>query len=136
MLKRLEKWSTGFADLVLTVNEASKRIYVSRSCLPEKVHIVMNAPDEQIFGFEPVTSRNLENHESNRPFVIMYHGSIFPRNGLDLAVDALEIARRSVPNAKLIICGNNNAFLDEVMKSAHECGLQDSVTWLGKQNQR
>jgi glycosyltransferase involved in cell wall biosynthesis len=68
--------------------------------------------------------------------VIMYHGSIFARNGLDLAVDALEIARRSVPNAKLIICGNNNSFLEEVMKSVRERGMQDAVTWLGKQNQR
>ena len=136
VLKRLEKWSAGFADLVVTVNEASKRIYASRSCLPKKVHIVMNAPDEQIFGFEPVSSRKSENNGSNRPFVIMYHGSIFARNGLDLAVDALEIARKSVPNAKLIICGNNNSFLDEIMKSVHERGLQDSVTWLGKQNQR
>ncbi len=136
MLKRLEKWSTGFAHLVVTVNEASKRIYVSRSCLPEKVHIVMNAPDEQIFGFEPVNSRKSEARDSTRPFVIMYHGSIFARNGLDLAVDALEIARRSVPNAKLIICGNNNSFLDEVMKSVRERGLQDAVSWLGKQNLR
>lgn len=136
VLKRLEKWSTGFADLVLTVNEASKRIYASRSCVPEKVHIVMNAPDEQIFGFEPVASRKSENDGSRRPFVIMYHGSIFARNGLDLAVDALEIARRSVPNAKLIICGNNNSFLEEVMKTVRERGLQDAVTWLGKQDQR
>ncbi|HXC35594.1 MAG TPA: glycosyltransferase, partial [Candidatus Acidoferrales bacterium] len=120
VLKLLEKWSTRFANLVLTVNEASKRIYASRSCSPGKVHIVMNSPDEQIFRFEPVASRKSEMQGSNRPFTVMYHGSIFARNGLDLAVDALEMARRSVPNARLIICGDNNSFLEQVMGSVRE----------------
>jgi glycosyltransferase involved in cell wall biosynthesis len=136
LLKVLEKWSTGFANLVLTVNQASKRIYSSRSCAPGKVHIVMNAPDEEIFRFQPVSRGESESGGTNKPFVIMYHGSVFARNGLDLAVDALEMVRHSVPGAKLIICGDNNAFLEDVMKSAQERGLQDAVTYLGKRNQR
>jgi glycosyltransferase involved in cell wall biosynthesis len=136
LLKLFEKWSTGFADLVMTVNEASKRIYTSRSCVPEKVHVVMNSPDEQIFGFVPVSSRKCGNGQSNKPFVIMYHGSIFSRNGLDLAVDALELTRRSVPGATMIICGDNNAFLEEVMSSVKTRGLQNAVTYLGKRNLR
>jgi glycosyltransferase involved in cell wall biosynthesis len=134
LLKVLEKWSTGFANLVVTVNQASKRIYSSRSCAPEKVCVVMNAPDEQIFDFRPVQPQKSD--IANRPFVIMYHGSIFARNGLDLAVDALEIVRRSVPKARLIICGEKNSFLEEVMKSAAERGLQEAICCLGKQNQR
>ena len=136
LLKFFEKWSTGFADLVLTVNEASKRIYTSRSCPPEKVHVVMNSPDEEIFRFVPVNSQKGEDDRSVKPFVIMYHGSIFSRNGLDLAVDALELTRRSIPNAMLIICGDNNAFLEQVMSSIKARGLQDAVSYLGRRNQR
>jgi glycosyltransferase involved in cell wall biosynthesis len=66
----------------------------------------------------------------------MYHGSIFARNGLDLAVDALELTRRSVPNARLIICGDNNAFLEEVMTSVKARGLENAVSYLGKRNLR
>ncbi|MGH7977907.1 MAG: glycosyltransferase, partial [Limisphaerales bacterium] len=55
---------------------------------------------------------------------------------LDLAVDAFEMARRSIPGATLIICGNNNSFLDRVMNSVRERGLDGAVSWLGKQNQR
>jgi glycosyltransferase involved in cell wall biosynthesis len=136
LLKLLEKWSTGFADLVLTVNEASKRIYTSRSCVPGKVHVVMNSPDEQIFGFKPVSSRDSVDDRSNKPFVIMYHGSIFARNGLDLAVDAFELTRNSIPNARLIICGDNNAFLEQVMSSVKARGLENVVSYLGKRNLR
>jgi glycosyltransferase involved in cell wall biosynthesis len=132
LLKLLEKWSTGFADLVLTVNQASKRIYTSRSCMPEKVQIIMNSPDERVFQFQPVASLKPKKKGSNEPFVVMYHGSIFPRNGLDLAVDALEIAMRSVPNATLVICGDNNPFLEQVMASVKERGLEKAVSYLGR----
>jgi glycosyltransferase involved in cell wall biosynthesis len=136
LLKFLEKQSTAVAHLVLTVNQASKRIYTSRSCAPEKVHVVMNSPDEQIFRFQPVNSLKSEHKRSDKPFVIMYHGSVFARNGLDLAVDALEMARRSIPNATLIICGDNNAFLEQVMASVRDRGLQNAVSYLGRRNQR
>ena len=56
LLKRLEKWSTGFADAVLTVNLACKRIYSSRSCAPEKIRVVMNSPNEDIFQFRPASA--------------------------------------------------------------------------------
>ena len=49
MMKSLEKWSIGRADLAVTVNVACKRIFSSRSCPAEKIAVVMNAPDGQIF---------------------------------------------------------------------------------------
>ncbi len=49
LLKRLEKWSIARADLAITVNLACKRIFSSRSCPPEKIAVVMNSPDGQIF---------------------------------------------------------------------------------------
>ena len=51
ILKRLEKWSIRFADLVLTVNLACKKIYSSRSCQPDKIKVVINSPDDEIFRF-------------------------------------------------------------------------------------
>ncbi len=51
LLRHLEKWSLGQANVVLTVNIACKRLFSSRSCHAEKIDIVMNSPDEQIFPF-------------------------------------------------------------------------------------
>ncbi len=51
VLKKLEKWSLGFADVVLTVNEACKKIFSTRSCPPEKINVIMNSPEEMIFQF-------------------------------------------------------------------------------------
>jgi glycosyltransferase involved in cell wall biosynthesis len=136
LLKQLEKWSIGFADLVLTVNQACKNIYTSRSCPPEKINVVLNSPEDDIFRLEAGTSPISNGEKLGKPFIVLYHGSLVPRNGFDLAVDALETARRSVPTAKLIVCGERSSFFDGVMDSVRERGLQDNVEYLGARDRR
>jgi glycosyltransferase involved in cell wall biosynthesis len=131
LLKRLEKWSVAFADLAVTVNLACKRIYESRGCPPGKMIVVMNAPDDHVFKFQTPQPNGSNGSNPAGPFSILYHGSLVPRNGLDLAVDALEIAKERVPSAKLIVCGERSSFLEEVMASVEERGLQDRVDYLG-----
>jgi glycosyltransferase involved in cell wall biosynthesis len=128
LLKRLERWSVVFADMVITVNIACKEIFVSRGCPPEKIRIVMNAPDEEVFTLRSPTSAP---RLRGRPFVLMYHGTIVERNGLDLAVTALAALRRTVPGAELRIYGHAAPFLDVVMEQVRRSGLTDAVRYLG-----
>src|SRR2546427_96380 len=130
-LERLEKWSIRFADLALTVNLACKRLFVSRSCPPEKVQVVMNSPDEKIFGVRAPRPAPSMPRAPGQPFVIMYHGSLVERNGLHLAVDALARVRRSVPSAALRIYGPSSPFLERVMQSVRAQGLTSAVQYLG-----
>ena len=134
MLKRLEKWSAGFANVVVTVNLASKRIYSSRSCAPEKIQVVMNSPNEEIFQFKSASAA-LPNEKSGGNFTIMYHGSLLPRNGFDLAVKALETVKEKIPGASLVVCGERTPFFESVMASADKHGLQGAVNYLGVKKQ-
>jgi glycosyltransferase involved in cell wall biosynthesis len=61
----------------------------------------------------------------------MYHGSIVERHGLDLAVRALGIVRKTVPEAELRVYGSRTPFLDRVMNSVANNGVRDSVHYLG-----
>jgi glycosyltransferase involved in cell wall biosynthesis len=131
-MKRLERWSIARADLVVTVNIACERIFSSRSCPPEKIAVVMNAPDGQIFPFRKPPSEGMTNRADNKPFVIMYHGSIVERNGLDVAVDAFARVRQTIPSAELRIFGTPSPFLERVMETARNKGLQDAVHYLGR----
>jgi len=131
LMLRLEKWSLARADSVLTVNVAFKRIFASRSCRPEKISVVMNTPDEEIFPFRTPASYTTANGTPTKRFVMMYHGSIVERNGLDVAVDALAHVREAVPVAELRICGAKTPFLERVLHSARQKGLQDCVHYLG-----
>lgn len=131
LLKRLEKWSMALADSVLTVNLAFKELFASRSCRPEKIRVVMNTPDEQIFGFRPVCSHASTMRSPSGRFVIMHHGTLVERNGVDLAVDALARVRQSVPIAELRVYGHKTPFLERVMDSVRDKGLDGSVHYLG-----
>ena len=130
VLKRLEKWSFNCADLILTVNRACERIFTTRSCRPGKIGIVMNAPDSRLFPLHaPPASRAGRSPEES--FVIMYHGSLVERNGLDLGVQALVPVLKSVPSAELRIYGKATPFLNRVLDQAASLGIGKSVRYLG-----
>jgi glycosyltransferase involved in cell wall biosynthesis len=130
-LRRLERWSIQRADLALTVNLACKRLFVSRSCGPEKIAVVMNSPDEQIFGAGRAGSRRAARREESERFVIMYHGSLVERNGLDLAVQAIGRVEDVGGGVELRIYGAETPFLARVMESVRAQGLADVVRYLG-----
>jgi glycosyltransferase involved in cell wall biosynthesis len=134
LLKFLEKWSIAQTDLVITVNVACKRIFSSRSCAPEKIGVVMNAPDGRIFPFRAVRPRGVVNQPQDKRFVIMYHGSIVERNGLDIAIDAVARAREVVPSVELRVFGATTPFLERMMDEVQRRNLGESVRFLGQKS--
>jgi glycosyltransferase involved in cell wall biosynthesis len=126
-----ESLSIAFADTVLTVNRACEKLFTSRSCRPSKVSVVMNSPDEKIFRYSPARIDDTPPFEAGRPFVMMYHGTLVERNGVDLAVEALWKAKQEVPGVELRIYGPRTPFLDNVMVTVAEKGLEKSVHYLG-----
>jgi len=136
VLKRVEKWSIRFADLVLTVNLACKKIYSSRSCQSHKIKVVINSPDDEVFRFRSgyVRDVNGKDGKGSKPFVILYHGSLVHRNGFDLAVESLEKVRKTIPSARLSVCGKRTSFFEKVMESARQRGLDTNVDYLGARN--
>jgi glycosyltransferase involved in cell wall biosynthesis len=128
----LEKWSIALADRVLTVNRACEKIFIARSCSPEKVTVIMNAPDEGMFRFVPTNSKEPRSAKTSAPFIIMYHGTLVERNGVDLAVEALAKVRDTVPTAELHIYGPRTPFLDRVLNMVTEKRLEKAVRYLGR----
>jgi glycosyltransferase involved in cell wall biosynthesis len=119
------------ADLVVTVNIACKRIFESRSCPAEKISVVMNSPDDRIFPLRSPGSYRVDAGSRGRRFAIMYHGSIVERNGLDLAIEALSLVKRTISGAELRIYGVETPFLGEVMELARRKGIAKAVHYLG-----
>ena len=133
MLKRLEKLSIRFADLVLTVNLACKKLYSSRSCQPAKIKVVINSPDDEIFRFQRGDVRDVDGKNGNgsNPFVILYHGSLVRRNGFDLAIESLEKVKKTISSVQLRVCGKRTDFFEQVMESARQRGLDGNIDYLG-----
>lgn len=131
LISWIEKWSMARADAVLTVNLQCKKIFSGRSCSSEKIGVVMNSPDEKIFPFREARPKARSKEDRDGRFVIMYHGSIVERNGLDLAVEALSRVKETVPGAELRVYGPSTPFLERVMENARTKGLNESIRYLG-----
>ncbi|HVU32361.1 MAG TPA: glycosyltransferase family 4 protein [Opitutaceae bacterium] len=127
LLRICERFSIGFADLAITPNIAFKDLFISRSCRSEKMHIVMNSPEESIFRIEQRAS----GRRADDTFRIMHHGSIVHRHGVDLLVQAVAQIRSSIPGVRLDIYGNATPFLDLVLALAQRLKVADIVTYHG-----
>jgi glycosyltransferase involved in cell wall biosynthesis len=133
LLRRLEKWSIARANLVITVSLTFKRIFCSRSCPPEKMAVVMNSPDSSIFPFRaPQPLRGDE--DGNRRFVVLYHGSLVERNGLEVAIEAVAQLCDAIPTIELRIVGSGTPYLERMMALAQSKGLGERVRYLGSRS--
>ena len=131
LIQSLERWSMRLSDTVITVNQACKDIFTARGCRSEKIHIVMNTPDEALFAAPSPTTIAADTRSTRHPFVIMYHGSLVERHGLDLAVRALGRLKDRLPNVELRIYGSTTPYLKQVFALIEELGLEDRTRYLG-----
>ncbi|MBN2326535.1 MAG: glycosyltransferase family 4 protein [Candidatus Omnitrophica bacterium] len=129
-LQYLEKISIRYSHVVLTPNKAFQRLFTSRGCPPGKIHIVMNAPQESIFGSPPSSSSFSPPFSGEKPLQIMYHGTITERNGLGVALEALQILKEEYPKWILHVYGEGD-FLETFLKKKSELGLDDHVVYHG-----
>jgi glycosyltransferase involved in cell wall biosynthesis len=124
-----EKFSIWFAHLVLTPNLSFKRLFVSRGCPDAKIHVIMNSPLESIFR-GPGNGSPGGSTDKRQKFVVMYHGMITERNGVDLAIRAISAVRREIPDIAFEFYGAGD-FVDPCLNLVKELGLDDAVTFRG-----
>jgi len=98
-----ERISTTFADHVITVGWPFEELLLQRGVLQEKITIILNSVDPVLFPAVHNSPSNIESSSEDRPFKLMYHGTVAERHGLDIAIRALALARRVVPQIRLDI---------------------------------
>jgi len=125
----LENYSISFSNIVLTPNISFRNLFISRGCPEEKIHIIMNSPDEKIFR-RNYTNINTKGSSSNDKFVIMYHGTIVERNGLNVALNAISKVRKNIPNILFQVYGEGD-FVKHFLKRVEDLNLQNIVNYHG-----
>jgi len=124
VLKTQERWAGSFASVVLTVEERLKDILSERGIPRDKIHVLMNLPDERIF-----VARKLQPpKKQGAPFVLVYHGTLVRRLGLDVAIEAVAKVAAAVPRLELRVIGageERGALID----LRDRLGLQEAVTF-------
>lgn len=123
-LKLQERWAGRFASAVLTVEDRLKDILSQRGIQRDKIHVLMNLPDDRIFA----PREQLLQKPAHAPFVVVYHGTLARRLGLDLAIEAAAVARASIPRLELRIIGAGEE-RPALIRSVERLDLHDVVTF-------
>lgn len=101
-----ERAATWFADHVITVTEAWRETLISRGVSPEKLSVVMNLPDDEVFRQMPPSPGG-----DAAPFTLLYHGTLTHRYGIDLLLEAVARVREVIP-LHLILHGTGEYLVD------------------------
>jgi glycosyltransferase involved in cell wall biosynthesis len=116
-----ERMSAAFADHVVTVTEVWRTTLASRGVPYAKSSVVMNLADPRFFV--PCGDVAAADDGALR---LLYHGTLTPRYGLDVALRALAELRDESPPVRLLIHGQGDD-LERLTTLVDELGLGDTV---------
>lgn len=123
-----ERISTAFAHHVITVGWPFEELLLQRGVRKEKLSIIINSADSKVFSPSRRKAPRLGAYQAERPLVLMYHGTLAERNGLDTAVRALALALPEAPYLRLEIKGRGE-HLPSLKALVQELGLSDFVNF-------
>ena len=95
-----EKLACLFANHVFTVTELWRQTLIERGVPSGKVSVVMNVANDRIFQ-----RSNVQPVVKNGHFNLIYHGQLSQRYGIDLAIQAVDLLRKDIPEICLTIHG-------------------------------
>lgn len=117
----LEQASIRFADHAITCAVPQKEAFEGRGAAPGKIDVVLNGSDETVFS--PAKARRAPD---DAKFVIVCHGTIEERYGLDTIIDAVALVADDLPDVRARIIGDGS-MRDELKQRAADLGIADRV---------
>jgi glycosyltransferase involved in cell wall biosynthesis len=133
IVTRLATWqeriSTAFADHVLTVGWPFEELLLKRGVPQKKLSSVLNSADPNIFPVEKRTEPFAGEPTAERPLILMYHGTMAKRSGLDIGIHAFVKAHQKVPHLRLYLMGRGQD-LPELKQLVQDLSLTDLVVFL------
>lgn len=102
VLEYEERWSAALANRLVTITEQARRRLAERHVGVGRTSIVMNSPDEGVFG-PPRAPKPLPATGEIR---VLYHGGLAHRFGVETLVRAFAHLPESISRVTLRVCGN------------------------------
>jgi glycosyltransferase involved in cell wall biosynthesis len=122
--KLIERISCRFANALITVTEGCKERLVERGNPPEKITIIYNSANQNIFRFDYERKFSRINEGAK----LLYHGTVAKRFGIHIAIDAMAKLINYIPGSKLFIYGRYfQSYKDELESQIKMLKLSDVV---------
>lgn len=100
-LIKIEQMAIAYADKVFTVTDNLREAYIQRGAQAEKIEVMLNVPKPEYWLRESPPLK----HDN---FTLISHGTIEDRYGHDVILDAVAIARKTIPDLRLRIMGHGS----------------------------
>ena len=129
--KKYERENLQKADLVITVEEPLRSLYISEVGIDsKKVITVPNTPTKGIFYNPDIDEQIISKYKDN--FVIFYAGVLDVLRGIDLVIKALPYLETHIPNIKFLMAGRfaKNCDPIQMAKDKQVEHLVEFVGWL------
>jgi len=119
-----ERLSISFASSAVTCTEQMREAFASRGSDPGRIQVVLNSADERVFVPEshPSPARN------DGKFVLICHGTMEERYGLDTLVEAMAIVRDELPDVHVQLIGGGT-YRPVLERLVAERGLTERVSF-------
>jgi glycosyltransferase involved in cell wall biosynthesis len=127
MVGAVEQASIRFSDVTITCTEQMRAAFVGRGADPNKVGVVHNTAEEDIFD----PAKHPPRARDNGRFTLICHGSVEERYGLDTAIQAVASLADEIPELRLQIYGKGGQ-LAELRQLANQLDVRDRVEFNGK----
>ena len=121
-----EQAAIRFADFAITCTEQMREAFVGRGADPDRVGVVHNGAEEDVFD----PDRHPPRARDNGSFTLICHGSVEERYGLDTAIQAVASLADEIPELKLKIYGKGSQ-LPELRELANQLDVRDRVEFNG-----
>ncbi len=110
IVRTAEVLSARVAHEILTATDPAKQLLVSHGIPAGKIRVLLNLPDEEIFGAEHLRERApaAGPWADGDDFRLVYHGTLVRRLGLDHAVNAVAQLSGRMPDLKMGIFGEGD----------------------------
>lgn len=127
--KKYEQKYLSRADLIITVSENLRELYIRLHNIEgEKIISVPNTPLKRDIQVQPADLGLKEKYKGR--FVLFYGGMIDILRGIDLAIKAIPLIRKEIPNVVVVLAGRIRKGCDPV-GLAKDLGVEDHVEYVG-----
>ena len=119
LLLLMEKLCGAFANHVIIANDVWRDKLISRALKASKCTTILNSPLR-------VAPQAGNRQRTNSKFVILYPGSLNHHQGVDIAVQAFALVKKSIPESEFHIYGEGAEF-ENIGRLIRELGLDKDV---------
>lgn len=131
ILKWLEKTSILYSDHVITANDFFKKRLVERGAPDFKITVIINSANPKLFNGNFKWGKS-----KNSSFLLLNHGTMAERYGLDIAIRAVNLLKEQIPNIRLELVGQGEyKYKISLKKLVLRLGLEKHVHLGGYVNQ-